>query len=45
MEKSPKIICEIGCNHLGNFDIAMEMIKTAAEYCKVDIIKFQKKKQ
>ena len=42
MEKSPKIICEIGCNHLGNFDIAMEMIKTAAEYCKVDIIKFQK---
>ena len=43
MEKSPKIICEIGCNHLGNFDIAMEMIKTAAEYCKVDIIKFQKR--
>ena len=42
MEKNPKIVCEIGCNHLGNFDIAMDMIKTAAEYCKVDIIKFQK---
>ena len=43
MEKNPKIVCEIGCNHLGNFDIAMDMIKTAAEYCKVDIIKFQKR--
>ena len=28
MQKNPKIICEIGCNHLGNFDIAMDMIKT-----------------
>lgn len=42
MEK-PKIIAEIGCNHKGDFDIAKEMIKTAAEYCKVDIVKFQKR--
>lgn len=42
MEK-PKIIAEIGCNHKGDFEIAKEMIKTAAEYCKVDIVKFQKR--
>ena len=42
--RKPKVICEIGCNHLGNFDIALKMIKTAAKYCKVDVIKFQKKK-
>lgn len=41
--KAPKIIAEIGCNHKGNFEIAKEMIKTAAEYCKVDIVKFQKR--
>lgn len=42
MEK-PKIIAEIGCNHKGDIEIAKEMIKTAAEYCKVDIVKFQKR--
>lgn len=42
MEK-PKIIAEIGCNHKGDMNIAKEMIKTAAEYCKVDIVKFQKR--
>ena len=40
---APKIIAEIGCNHKGDFEIAKEMIKTAAEYCKVDIVKFQKR--
>ena len=41
--RKPKVICEIGCNHLGNFDIALKMIKTAAKYCKVDVVKFQKR--
>ncbi len=41
--KAPTIIAEIGCNHKGDFEIAKEMIKTAAEYCKVDIVKFQKR--
>lgn len=41
--EAPKIIAEIGCNHKGDFEIAKEMIKTAAEYCKVDIVKFQKR--
>ena len=26
----PLVIAEIGCNHCGNFDTAMKMIKTAA---------------
>jgi N-acetylneuraminate synthase len=40
---SPKIIAEIGCNHKGDMSIAKEMILTAATYCKVDVIKFQKR--
>ena len=39
----PKIIAEIGCNHKGEMDIALEMIRTAARYCKVDAVKFQKR--
>ena len=39
----PKIIAEIGCNHMGQMDIAHEMIKVAAQFGKVDIIKFQKR--
>lgn len=39
----PKIICEIGCNHMGNFDLAKEMIEVASKFCDSDIIKFQKR--
>ena len=39
----PKIIAEIGCNHKGDMNIAKEMIMTAATYCKVDCVKFQKR--
>ena len=39
----PKIIAEIGCNHIGDISIAREMIMTAASYCKVDVVKFQKR--
>lgn len=39
----PKIIAEIGCNHKGDMAIAKEMIATAALFCKVDIVKFQKR--
>lgn len=39
----PKIIAEIGCNHKGDMQIAKEMIETAATYCKVDVVKFQKR--
>lgn len=41
--KRPKIIAEIGCNHKGDMMIAKEMIMTAATYCKVDVVKFQKR--
>nr|WP_319998273.1 N-acetylneuraminate synthase family protein [uncultured Draconibacterium sp.] len=40
---SPKIIAEVGCNHKGDMDIAKEMIVTAAMFCKVDVVKFQKR--
>ena len=37
------MIAEIGCNHKGEMEIAHEMIKMAAIYCKADIVKFQKR--
>jgi len=42
-EKKPFLIAEIGCNHKGDLDIAKEMIKVAALFCKVDAVKFQKR--
>lgn len=44
-QSSPKpcIIAEIGCNHKGDLAIAEEMIRVAATYCKVDVVKFQKR--
>lgn len=41
--EAPKIVAEIGCNHKGDLSIAKEMIITAASYCKVDVVKFQKR--
>jgi N-acetylneuraminate synthase len=40
--KKPIIIAEIGCNHKGDFEIALELIKTAKE-CGADVAKFQKR--
>jgi len=40
--QKPKVIAEIGCNHKGNFDIAMELIDLAKE-CGADVAKFQKR--
>lgn len=37
------VVAEIGCNHKGEMAIAKELISTAAEYCKVDYVKFQKR--
>ena len=39
----PFVIAEIGCNHKGDLEIAMEMIRVAKIFCKVDAIKFQKR--
>ncbi|NMB10341.1 MAG: N-acetylneuraminate synthase, partial [Tissierellia bacterium] len=38
-----KIVAEIGCNHKGDMEIAKEMIKIAAVYCKADVVKLQKR--
>ena len=43
MYKKPYIIAEIGCNHKGDMQIAKELIKTAAIFCKADAVKFQKR--
>lgn len=41
--KYPTIIAEVGCNHMGDFNIAKEFIEVAATFCKVDVVKFQKR--
>jgi sialic acid synthase SpsE len=38
----PKVIAEIGCNHKGDFEIAIELVKLAKE-CNADVVKFQKR--
>lgn len=40
--KAPKVIAEIGCNHMGQMEIAFELIKLAKD-CGADIAKFQKR--
>ncbi len=39
----PRLIAEAGCNHKGDMEIAKELIKIAAIFCKADVIKFQKR--
>ncbi len=41
--RKPFVIAEAGCNHMGQIEIAHEMIRTAAVFCKADAIKFQKR--
>ena len=41
--KKPFIIAEAGCNHMGQMEIAKDLIETAAHFCKVDAVKFQKR--
>lgn len=43
MYKKPFVIAEAGCNHMGNMEIAKDLIETAAHFCKADAIKFQKR--
>jgi len=40
--EKPKVISEIGCNHMGNFEIAKELIKLSKD-CGATIAKFQKR--
>ncbi len=43
MYKKPYVIAEAGCNHKGQMEIAHDLIRVAAFYCKADAIKFQKR--
>lgn len=43
MYKKPFVIAEVGCNHMGQMEIAKDHIETAAHFCKADAIKFQKR--
>ncbi len=43
MYKKPFIIAEAGCNHMGQMEIAKDLIRTAAHFCKADAVKFQKR--
>ena len=40
--KKPRVISEIGCNHMGQMDIARELIKLSKD-CGAEIAKFQKR--
>ncbi|TAH07384.1 MAG: N-acetylneuraminate synthase [Runella slithyformis] len=40
--QAPRVISEIGCNHMGQFEIAKELIKLSKE-CGADYAKFQKR--
>ena len=37
----PRVIAEIGCNHMGDFDLAKKMITKASD-CGAYAVKFQK---
>lgn len=45
MPSTPKniVIAEIGCNHMGQFEIATKLIESAAKFCHANVIKFQKR--
>ncbi len=43
MCKKPFVIAEAGCNHMGQMEVAKDLIETAAHFCKADAIKFQKR--
>jgi N-acetylneuraminate synthase len=40
--KAPKVIAEIGCNHMGEYEIALELIRMAKD-AGADVAKFQKR--
>lgn len=43
MYKKPILIAEIGCNHMGDMQIAKKFIDTAKNFCNIEHVKFQKR--
>lgn len=39
----PRIVAEVGCNHRGELATAREMVRVAAVFAGVDVVKFQKR--
>ena len=39
----PMIVLEIGCNHMGDIELAKKMIYCAAKECGASAVKFQKR--
>lgn len=42
-QPKPKVIAEIGCNHMGRMDIAKELIRMASVFGNATVAKFQKR--
>ena len=43
MTNPPRTVAEVGCNHRGDMDMARELVVTAAQFCRADVVKFQKR--
>ena len=43
MFSKPRLVAEVGCNHMGQMEVAKELIRTASIVCKADVVKFQKR--
>lgn len=43
MKKKINIVAEIGCNHMGQLNLAKKFIKTLANFCNAKFVKFQKR--
>jgi N-acetylneuraminate synthase len=41
--RAPVLIAEIGCNHMGDMDMAKRFVDVARTFCEVDHVKFQKR--
>ncbi|MGI6082077.1 MAG: N-acetylneuraminate synthase family protein [Limnochordia bacterium] len=39
----PCVVAEVGCNHRGESATAEKMVRVAADFCGVDVVKFQKR--
>jgi N-acetylneuraminate synthase len=41
--QAPTLIAEIGCNHMGDLEIAKRFIDVASSFCEIQNVKFQKR--
>ena len=39
--KKARVVAEIGCNHMGDIELARKFIRIAKDYCGADAVKFQ----